>query len=286
MTTLSPIEVYFSSAYADFYINGEQDRSDVLFYFSDPIKRPLGCSMRIKVSSIVIPLSFTLINEDNDTLVVNGTPYTLTHGNYNAVNLKTHLNSVLSGLGITAAFDSITEKYTFTRGAPFTFNSTSTCFLLLGFTNVDHSSVGNSLTSDSVVNLSGAVNELYIDIPSISTLNLNSKTGQRTSIIKSIPVAASPGTVLFWENRTDSSVLIQDDVISFFHIRLLGEDLSTPVRFNSQDWNLTLEIGFTPQANQTELTMKDFNGVLNYRAELLKVGPQGGALALPTSKPA
>ena len=273
MTTLSPIEVYFSSAYADFYLNGEQDRSDVIFYFSDPIKRPLGFSMRVKVSSIVIPLSFTLINEDNDILVVNGTPYTLTHGNYNAVQLRTHLNTVLAGLGITSTFNSITEKFTFTRASPFTFNSTSTCFLLLGFTDVDHPSVANSLTSDSVVNLSGAVNELYIDVPNISTLNLNSKTGQRTSIVKSIPVAASPGTVLFWENRTDSSVLIQDDVISFFHIRLLGEDLTTPVRFNSQDWNLTLEISFAPQVNQTELTMKDFDEVIKYRTQVLD-GPK------------
>jgi len=214
--------------------------------------------MAIRVVSFVFAVSFTLINEENDKLIIDGTTYTVTHGNYNALKLKTHILSLLpAGYGLD--FDQQTVKYTFSYTfGDFTINKESTCLLLLGFTEgQDHASVGNELTSDRLADLSG-VNEIYIDIPNILTSNISSKSGQKTSIVKSIPISVPVGSIRFYENNTSSFAYIQQQFLSFFHIRILKDDMSTPVDFNGVDWNMTLEVFFVPNTDQSETARSDY----------------------------
>lgn len=262
MSTNTPVEIYLNSKYASYNVNGTSNNSDMIFYFRSPIIPPLGYSTKIRVSNFVFPLSFTLVNGNNNRLVINGITYTLTQGNYNANSLRTHILSLIPST-FTMTFSSVTNKYTINNNTNFTINSTSTCLVLLGFTQQNHTSVANSLTSNAVVNLSGDNNVIYIDLANVPTLNISSTNSQRTSVIKSIPVSVATGSIMYWENGTDSYVLTQTDNISFFHIRILGEDLVTPVQFNSQHWNMTLECSFIPKENPTEDTTKDFAEVYN-----------------------
>lgn len=255
----SPIEIYLNSANANFKVNGTKN-SDVIFYFSDPIQKPLTHSFALRVVACSIPLSMYIVNTSNNKLVINSVSYTIPVGNYNSIDLGTKINSLIVATGISASFDSSTNKYTFSIiSGNFTINSTSTCLGLIGFVSgSSYTSVGSVLTSNSVCNLSGSNNILYVDLPNITTYNLSSATGKRTSIIKSIPCSANNGELLFWENNTSSVVYLDCDLINFFNIRIIGEDILTPVDFNSINWNITLEVSFIPKENQSEMTAKGF----------------------------
>eukprot|EP00952_Eustigmatos_sp_NYUAD-ZCMA_P011456 46523-Eustigmatos_ZCMA.PRE.1 len=78
---------------------------------------------------------------------------------------------------------------------------------------------------------------------------MSATNGRQTSVVKSIPVDSVYGGIKYWEDTTSAYTLIQEDIISFFHIRLLGEDLSTLINFNGQAWNLTLSILFEENPN-------------------------------------
>ena len=261
MSNYPPQEVYLSSKFATLKINGD-DNSDMLFYFSTPIVCPLGYNMKLKLINFTFPIAFYLIDANNNALYINDVLITLTNGNYNASTLRTMLLTKLAGFSIT--YNTATNKYTFTNTSAFTFNSQSTCFILLGFLEGNsYSSVANSLTSSTVINLSGQYNMVYFDVPNFTTYNLSSGSGGRTTILSAIPVSVPPGGVVFWENTYDSHTVVQDDTISFFHIRILGEDLVSRVEFNGQHWNATMFIEFSKIVDITDTTMKTFSQAYN-----------------------
>lgn len=259
------IEVYLQSKYKTISINGDESNSDMIFYLNEPIIRPLGCDMRLRVSNFVFPLSYYLVDYTNNELVIGSTTYTLTEGNYTATTLATHILSLLPNT-YSMAYNSITNKYTITNSsANFTIKSDSTCLVLLGFTeDTNHTSSGFSLTSDAVVNLTGN-NMIYVDLKNVSTNNISSLTGRRTSIIKSIPVSSTLSSVMFFEDTSSVYSTVQDDTISYFHIRILAEDMESLIDFQSQDWNMTIEIAFSPSLNPDKRT---FAELVNNRLQL------------------
>lgn len=252
-------QVYLQSQNSTYSLSSSSENSDLIFYFQEPISRPFGYDMKMRISSFVFPVSFYLIDSNNNSLVVNGTTYALTNGNYTAKNLATHIKSLI-GSDYTITYDSITNKYTFTHAtADFTISQSSTCLTLLGFSSASHTSSSLSLTSDNVINLSGQYNVLYVDISNILTTNLSSLTGRRTSIVESIPVTVPYGGVMYYEDNTTSYHAIQEDIISYIHVRILAEDMATPVDFQGQDWNMTIEFGFEKSDND----LRSFNELLN-----------------------
>lgn len=225
--------------------------------------------MTLKILNGSIPVSFTLVNSSNNTLVINSTTYTLTKGNYNATSLLTELSTKLSGYTVT--YSTTTNKYTLNNTtADFTIKSSSTCLKLLGFaTDADTASTSHTLTSTYNVDLSGD-NTIYIDIANLHTHNLSSSTGTNTSIVKSILANVTYGSVLFLEDNGTAPMVLQEDHIGFFHIRMLGEDCSTLLDFSNTDWQLTLEIGFTPKQIQPTIAVP-FQDLYNQYIEKLHV---------------
>lgn len=84
----SPVQIYLNSKYCTLNLNGTLDNSDMVFYFDHPITKPKDYTFALSITSFVFPLSYTLVNESNNTLVINGTSYTITQGNYNAMTLQ------------------------------------------------------------------------------------------------------------------------------------------------------------------------------------------------------
>lgn len=271
---LSPVEVYLNTKYATLKMNGTKN-SDMLFYFTNPIQRVQGYVMKLKLLNFVFPVSFYLVNDDNNSLVIDDTTYTLTHGVYSATTLKTHIASLIPNT-YTLTYDSITNRYTFENseyGGEFTINKESSCLTLIGFSeDTDHSSSSYTLTSDLVVNLSGQYNIVYFDIPNIRINNLSSSTGRLTSVLKSIPVSTAYGNVMYHEDQSESYTRLQDDAVSFFHVRILGEDLATAVDFNGQEWNATLQIQFEKVDGLTDLNKMNFSQA--YSDYVQKINPQ------------
>ena len=223
--------------------------------------------MTVKVLNCSVPVSFGNIHTNNNSLVIGGVSYTLEAGNYNALSLRSHLNEVLSP-NYTVAYDSITNKFSFTATNNFVLSQNSTCLKVLGFPEgQDATSTDSVLESTHTVDLSGE-NTLYISVANLGTTsNLSSSTGTRTNIVKSILVNVPTGGVIFHEDSSGDggNLTIQEDHLSFLHIKLLGEDAQTCLDFDGVDWQMCVEIGCVPKESQPTLanSFEDF-----YRAYL------------------
>lgn len=241
-------QIYLNSKYANVFINGTK-KTDLLFYFTTPVVRPLGMVMNMRVINATIPLNFGNVTSSVNTLVmVKGgvtSTYTVPVGNYNALTFTSALTSLLTADGYTVTYSTTTNKLTFSNATSFYVKSTSTCMALLGFASGSDTSAGTSLTSSYGCDLSGD-NVLYISFPSLATENLSSYSGTRSSVVRSALCNVAFGGVLFLD-ETDTTTIVHADFISFLRVQLLGEDEVTLVDMQNTDWQLTVEISFTEE---------------------------------------
>lgn len=254
MTT--PVQIYLSSSDATHYLN-DTSKSDMIFLFKSPVIPPPSYNMTLRLVNMYVPISFTIINSTNNTLILNGTTYQLDNGNYNATELATAIMTLVNSSepSFTIEFSSITNKYTFSDVSDFTIGGSVSS--ILGLSGAS-SSTSNELTPPYPVDLTGQ-NIIYVDVKNITTFNLSSVSKSRTSIIGSVLVSVPYGSVLYYEDTSKTEFVVQEDSISFLHIRLCGEDQNTLLDLNNFNFSLTLEVGFTPKALQPSLpnTYKD-----------------------------
>lgn len=245
---MTTTQIYLNSRYSNVFVNGTK-KSDLLFYFTTPIVRPLGMVMNMRVINATIPLNFGNVTSSNNSLVVTKggvtTTYTITTGNYNALTFTSALTSLLTSDGYTVTYNTTTNKLTFSNATSFYIKSTSSCLALLGFATGSNTSTGTSLTSSYGCDLSGD-NVLYISFPSLATQNLSSYSGTRSSVVRSALCNVTYGGVLFLD-ETDTTTTIYADFLSFLRVQLLGEDEVTLVDMQNTDWQLTVEISFTEE---------------------------------------
>ena len=209
--------------------------SDIIFY----MKKPFVSLSKVKVGHFIFPVSFTNINSSNNKLYIDDVLYTIPVGNYTTATLLTALDTLLTDYTIT--YSSLTNKYTFTlESSDFVVNLESTCLDVLGFSTLEETESSDGvLTSTYQVNLSGN-NVIYIDVPTLSTENVNNITDMKTSIISSIPVDNVSGGIVYYKNTEDLTTMIKEDTISYLRVRILGNDTITPVDFDNQEWSLSL----------------------------------------------
>lgn len=238
-------EIYLDSQYATVN-NTNGENSNVYFFLNAPISIPNDHDIVMRIDNFVLPISFFVVSDTTNTLVVNTVPYTIPEGNYNANDLAIEINSLFPT--ILVSFDENNNKFTFTSASPFTLNSNSTCFRKIGFSeDTNHVAVLDGLdyvlTSDFVCNLAGT-SLVYIDIPNLTTKNISSKNGGGyTSIVKSVVVDVPYGSILTYTNNTSSAVVLKEKYISFFQIRLLDDQYKL-LDLNNQNFTLTIELFF------------------------------------------
>lgn len=244
------IQIYLSSSDATQYFN-ETAKSDMVFLFKQPVIPPPNYYMTLRLVNLYLPISFTIINDTNNVFTLNSVSCTIPHGNYTATELATTIMNLVNSSepAFTIAFSSITNKYTFSSVEDFTVHGT--CLSILGLSGSSSSS-SSELTATYPVDLTGQ-NVVYVDVKNISTFNLSSTTSARTSIIGSVLVNVPYGSVLYHEDTSGTTFTIQEDHISFLHIKLYGEDQQTLLDLNDFNWSLTLEVGFTERVVQPSL---------------------------------
>lgn len=265
----SPVQIYLSSNDATQQLNGTM-KSDMTFLFKSPIVPPPTHYMTLRLVNTYIPISFTIINGSNDQFELGGNSYTIPHGNYTAVELGTLLMTMTTydDPTFTVEFSQNTGKYTFSSAVSSKFTIGGTCLRILGLPEAS-SAVDYELTSVYPVDLTGQ-NIVYVDVKNLTTFNLSSSTKSRTSIIGSILVNVPHGSVLYYEDTSNTRFTVQEDSISFLHIRLYGEDMATLLDLNDFNWALTLEVGFVEKSVQPTIpsTYKDL--YKEYITQLLK----------------
>lgn len=205
----------------------------------------------VSVQTAQIPYSFFNCDDYDNLLVLNTASIdyniVIPQGNYNVTTLATALASAIlstTGLTMTITFNSITNTYSFATTQNFIFKKESTCFELLGFTNgFDYSSTLNTLLSNQSVNFF-TIKNVLIEVSNLITDNLTTGNDSNASILASIPITSSQGSIISYSNIFGIKNRI-NSIKNFtsLHIRLLDDDL-VPIDFNGCEWTLTLQIEY------------------------------------------
>lgn len=242
--TKNTCNLYLNSKSAIKQLSGT---SDCLFDFSNlPIE---DGDIYVSVQTAQIPGTFYNVDDINNLLVYNinggaNINLVIPQSNYNVNTLKTYLQSVMAGFTIT--FNSQSNKYTFTHATNvFSFKSTSTCFEYLGFPDGQtYNSSGLSLTSAIVVNFF-TIRNVLVEVSNLMTINKTSDPANSNgSILCSIPVNTSQGSILSYSNIFNLSDRVASvNNFAVLHVRLLDQDLDL-LDLNGGNWSLTLQLSF------------------------------------------
>ncbi len=241
-------------------------------------------SIGIHLSSCIIPFSFYCLsstlgnNKLNYTEITSSGSFndsiTIDDGNYTILTLLAFIKSNLETKSSTASrnfvynlsYNEDTNKCTFllTSGTnaistTFNFSASDNCFKELGFSSDDISfSTSSSATSDRVVNLTGGVSEIHVNVKNLSCKNILSNGGQLSSMIDIIPIDKSPNSIIHYSPREPFMSIIPNDVINEIDISLETK-YGKIVDFNACNYTLQLHIKFIKKTRDPHHTISASN---------------------------
>jgi hypothetical protein len=237
-----PVEVFLNSTYG--VHQGDSYFNDVSFQLQRPIIAPPGYSLYLTCLSATIPVSWTVLNQSNNSLLIDDTLFVLESGNYSAAFLNSELKRLLNGY-LTVEYNFATLKFTLTSPQPVTISG-GLCAIL----GITENEVGSVFHTKNTIDLSG-VNSIYVLTDFVGN-NVDTRPGQCASVLCRIPVTAPPlGCVQYFDNNGVGSagLLIQDSSLSSIRIRL-EDEYRLPLNA-SIFWELTLQIQFVFTNRQT-----------------------------------
>jgi hypothetical protein len=229
-----PLEIFLNSRYAfnadDTYYN------DCVWQLPRAVIAPEGYSLYIQLIDFTIPVSWHVISQYCNELLLNDVSYTLVPGNYSVRTLVQALSKLLSP-DITVAFDNITLKMTLTAQTPISVSG-NMCSIL----GIVAGSTGTTLSSVHTVDLTGQ-NSIYI-LSDFSTSNNNIDTrAGSSSVFCRIPVTAAPMGVLNHEDYNGKSGLLLDtETLASVHLQLQDEEFRNLLC--TIHWEATLQVQF------------------------------------------
>ena len=180
-----------------------------------------------------------MINQDTNTLIVNGMSYVLDEGNYSVDDLQQTFQQMLSGDDITVTYSYVRNKFTFASNTVFTIAGESTILDRIGFNAVDHT--GTVVTSDYAVDLSGT-KFIYI-YTNLATSNL--VNGVRNGCLVKISAIADMNSMIMYSDSNAMPNYISDQTISQIFFKLVDDD-DHLIDFEGRSWSITLQVEYTP----------------------------------------
>ena len=247
MAYVESIQINISSQNAVSYNNNLT--SDCNFFLNNRLEIPNQHTVYVSVVSANIPYSFYSIHSNNNffSYMINSVVYTftITPGNYNALNLVSFLNSNLQS-GFSCSYNNITNKITFTHtNSEFTIHSNSTCLNILGITKTFTSS-SKILTGDTCVNLQ-TVQTIYmltnLNVGNMCLCNIN-----RSNVLTSIPVIGQPNSNIVYFNQNNFRNNMYSNVINFIHLKLTDQ-FHNALDLNGQHFHCTLQLDIVDFVN-------------------------------------
>ena len=220
-------------------------KSNVHFYIQNAINssKKNTIEMRVSLVNAQFPCSFYQINNNNNTININGINYVFPNGNYNVNNfISTWYNVV--GTTWLLTFSAITNKLIFNNNTTtfiFTDSPQNSLFPVIGFTPGNTYSCNfTTMTAPYCVNFSG-LSRLLISSP---TFSLNSKTSYdsaMSNIIASVPNNCIQNGIIYYNNYTNYKSIFKNSELSCITIQI-QDDNENFVDFNNLDWSLTLQV--------------------------------------------
>jgi len=234
-THVSSRQVHLNSDDADF-----TNEKNFLFFFNDIITSPPNVQMLVTLVNATIPMSFYVVTENNNKLVVNLETYIIPTGNYTILEIINLIETNISIL-TNIIYSKITNKISMTGSSSFFLSATSTCHRLLGFSKGIHSSSTNILTSDRTVNVAG-VSSIFVHT-NLLTDSIDSRTGGYSNLLARIPVDASRNGFLNFSPDISFRAMIANRTIDFITVSLEDDD-NNNIDLNGQHFQLTLQFDF------------------------------------------
>jgi hypothetical protein len=238
---VSSQQVHLNSANATYTSHGK-----FVFFFDDVIMTPRNVHMEVSLVNATFPMSFYVVNDDNNTLKYDSSTFSIPVGNYSITELRNLLRTI--SLFTDVVYSRITNRLTISANQPFTIHNSSTCLKLIGLTNDDHSSVNNTIVSNSVVNLSG-ISSIYIH-SNLLTKSIDSRTGGYSNLLARVPIDATRNGFLNFSPDNSFRSQIANRTIDFIAISI-EDDINNMIDFNNQEWVLTLQFDFQYTRNST-----------------------------------
>jgi len=262
-------QIYLNSEYADIYMNGTM-KSSVVFFFKNPIQiNKNSIEMRLSVVNAQIPVSWYLINSNNNmiTITISGvsTTYYFKQGNYNVNSFITEWNNSI-GTGWTLTFDSITNKINFSYSTNFSFkDSINSIFPIMGFQKgIIYNSVSNNLISPFCINFAG-ITRLQMKSSIFNLRNVDSFNKDINRTIAVIPVNNIGSGYILYHNITQYRNIFKTYEIFSIDIEF-RDDARNFIDFNNINWSCTLQIDVLSESIENLDNLED---VYNNQAQEL-----------------
>lgn len=222
--------------------------SNVIFPFSnifslnDNIKRAY-----ISLQNATIPISFYIVNETNNRLVLKdvggGGTYNIDIdvGNYSASTLIIELqNKINAGFPHTCiiTFNKNNGKFTFTFNGHTQIRDTTTMDDILG-TGGGNLNTGGSfeIVMPYPISLLGA-KKLLIKSQALDITTFDSQIGSKLNILATIPVSEAFYGLMVYVPSTETKFLLTTDSINTIDIEITDEE-NNLINFNNVNWTLT-----------------------------------------------
>ena len=194
----------------------------------------------VSVPHCQIPISYYLVNVNNNLLSTSIGNFTLTNGNYNASSFATMLLSLL-GAGWNLTINSITGIFTISFTSNFTINSTSTCQKFLGMAaNTSYTSTSNSLTFPFPCNFLG-INRIKIKSQVFRTKNVDTNSKGACDLLTTIGVNNAIGGLVAYQNQMRLINYFENTNVDFVDISITDEN-DNVIDFNNIPVYITLQL--------------------------------------------
>lgn len=262
-TIHNPVNLNIKSNEHTFSYNNSKSKSHLLFELYQPIAVHDNVDIYMTIENFKFTNTIYNVNEYNNILYFGiGPSYTqssvtINQGNYNITSLVTYLNSNV-GNGFTFTYDDSTYKITLTNTSDFKlFSGSNNCLDVLGLTNETHTSVSKSLTSDNIINLTGA-QMLYVNIPNLALNSYGVKNYANMNTVISVPINVIQG-----DTQTTTSSFkhkINQNSITHLEIEIVDQN-NNDVNFNNIDWymNISFNFMYKNQYKQPKFLLDNYN---------------------------
>lgn len=195
--------------------------------------------VEVSLTSFQIPFIFYSVNYTNNQLnyTISALNYsvTMTTGFYTANSLITELKTqfATNNHSFTITINGNNGRLTFASSIDFTFLSTSTCLVILGFTDT-MTSTASSLTLPYPANLLG-ITKLRISSTELTTDNRGG------NLLMTVPVNVPYYGVIQWENNLNLKSNLKNRSLNNIDI-LITDQYGNPINTNNQDWDMMIAL--------------------------------------------
>jgi hypothetical protein len=212
----------------------------------------------ISLYSASIPMSFYNITEEETSLVINGTTYNISQGNYNITNLQVTVSNLVNGvLGINTisfTYDKITNKTTMivpgTSASILQFGDGLAKSLGFNTGIIYDLIVGANYTAQNVANIIDKYS-IYLRTD-LNISNAYNTLGQLSDILERIPIKSANSVLYYEASPSQHKSIIIPKFIKNFKMSLTYDTENDFIDLNGCDFEISLKIDTVKELSRAE----------------------------------